>query len=202
MRKTKEEAAITRENVLNAALMVFSRKGYAATTLDDIASEAQVTRGAIYWHFRGKAELYYALLEERFARVYAGYVEILEEPGAPLDTLRRLMLWSATYVEDSPEYRAILELTLFKTEVTPEMEEGVRQKAQNMALMVEQITEVIRAAVAAGEVRADVDPQAAALGALGLTQGLVSLWLLNPSAFSIKAQAPQAVDLYLRGLAR
>ena len=73
MRRTKEDAALTRETVLDAALAVFSRQGYAATTLDHIAQEAGVTRGAIYWHFGGKAELYNALVEERFARAFAGW---------------------------------------------------------------------------------------------------------------------------------
>jgi TetR/AcrR family acrAB operon transcriptional repressor len=144
--------------------------------------------------------LYYALVEERFARAYAGYVEILEQGGTPLQTLRRLMLWSAELVEENAEYRAVLELTLLKTEVTPEMEAGMQQKAQNTAVMVQQIEMLIQRALDAGEVRAAVDARAAALGALALTQGMVSLWLLNPSAFSIKARAPQAVDVYLRGL--
>jgi TetR/AcrR family acrAB operon transcriptional repressor len=200
MRKTKEEAAITREKVLDAALTVFSRKGYAASTLDDVAQEANMTRGAIYWHFRGKAELLLALAEERFARAYAGFAEILEQPGTPLETLRRLMRWSLEYVEDDPQYRAVLELTLFKLEATPELEEGMRQKVQNMTLLVQQFQNLIQSAVEAGEVRADVDPYTAALGTVAFTNGLISLWLLNPAGFSIKAQALQAVELFLHGL--
>ncbi len=57
MRKTKEEAAETRQALLRAALAVFSRQGYAATRLEDVAHEAGVTRGAIYWHFKSKADL-------------------------------------------------------------------------------------------------------------------------------------------------
>ena len=64
MRRTKEEAAITREQLLSKALRVFSKMGYAATTLEDIAREAEVTRGAIYWHFGSKAELYNTLIRE------------------------------------------------------------------------------------------------------------------------------------------
>lgn len=45
MRRTKEEAAITRQNILKAALILFSEKGYATTTLAEIAQSAQVTRG-------------------------------------------------------------------------------------------------------------------------------------------------------------
>ena len=51
MKKTKEEAEITKESILQAALEVFSKNGYAASRMIDIAKEAGVTRGAIYWHF-------------------------------------------------------------------------------------------------------------------------------------------------------
>ena len=63
MRRTKEEAAATRRQILAAALDLFSEKGYAATTLSEIAGAAGVTRGAIYHHFDNKTALYQTLLE-------------------------------------------------------------------------------------------------------------------------------------------
>ena len=62
MRRTKEEAEQTRQDLLDAALTVFSQKGYTATRLEDVARAAGVTRGAIYHHFGSKAELYSALI--------------------------------------------------------------------------------------------------------------------------------------------
>lgn len=62
-RRTKEEGALTRESLLRAALAAFSTKGYAAATLEDVAAKAGITRGAIYWHFGSKAELYTACRE-------------------------------------------------------------------------------------------------------------------------------------------
>ena len=64
MRRTKEEAEQTRQDLLDAALTVFSQKGYTATRLEDVARTAGVTRGAIYHHFGSKADLYGALIEE------------------------------------------------------------------------------------------------------------------------------------------
>jgi TetR/AcrR family acrAB operon transcriptional repressor len=77
MRRTKEDAAATRERVLDAALRVFSRKGYTATTLADAA----LTRGAVYWHFKGKAALYTALIQERTAPLGAVFTEALSPDG-------------------------------------------------------------------------------------------------------------------------
>jgi len=201
MRRTKEAAALTRETVLDAALAVFSRQGYTATTLDHIAQEAGVTRGAIYWHFGGKAELYNALLEERFARAFAGMTKLLAEPGTPLQIIRRLLVWQMALIEEDAEYRSVMELTLFKTAVTPDLAEGLKHKVKATQQMLRQLSKLFRQAVKAGEVRQKIDSDSAALAVLGLTTGLTSLWLLNPSSFSIKARAPEIVDLFLSGMA-
>lgn len=64
MRRTKEDAAKTREEVLAAAAEVFYENGVSGSTLDKIARRAGVTRGAIYWHFKDKAEVLTALHSE------------------------------------------------------------------------------------------------------------------------------------------
>jgi TetR/AcrR family acrAB operon transcriptional repressor len=53
-RRTKEEAAATRESILDAAEQLFVKQGVSRTTLQHIATAAGVTRGAIYWHFNDK----------------------------------------------------------------------------------------------------------------------------------------------------
>lgn len=200
MRRTKEDAAVTRENILDAAMTVFSAKGFAATTLDDIAREAKVTRGAIYWHFAGKAELYNALVEERFTKAFAGLAQVLAQPGTPLQKFRRMLIWQMKLVEEDPDYRAVQELTLMKTSVTPELAEGIAKKSRRLEQIIEQLSALLAEAAAAGELRAGVDTRNAALAALGLSSGLTSLWLLNPTLFSIRQQAAALVDYLLDGL--
>lgn len=58
MKKAKEDAMITRQNILDAAFKCFFENGFRTTSLDMIAKEASVTRGAVYWHFKDKSELY------------------------------------------------------------------------------------------------------------------------------------------------
>src|SRR6476659_11387172 len=62
-RRTKEEAQETRARLLDAAEQVFHDKGVAHASLEDIAAAAKVTRGAIYWHFKDKAELFDAMMQ-------------------------------------------------------------------------------------------------------------------------------------------
>ena len=68
-KKTYEEAQKTKQSILAAANQVFTTKGYAKASLSDIARVAQVTRGAIYWHFENKGELLAAVLEEHLERL-------------------------------------------------------------------------------------------------------------------------------------
>lgn len=63
-RKTKEEANNTRKRILCSALDLFVKKGYAHTTFNDIASRLGFTKGAVYWHFKSKADLLAAILNE------------------------------------------------------------------------------------------------------------------------------------------
>ena len=62
-RKTKEEAEKTFHALLEAAAILFTKQGVATTTLNEIAKEAGLTRGAVYWHFQGKDDIIRALWE-------------------------------------------------------------------------------------------------------------------------------------------
>jgi AcrR family transcriptional regulator len=61
-RRTKAEAAQTREQILEAALKVFSKKGYSKATFVDVASEIGLSKGAVYWHFKTKPDLLAAMI--------------------------------------------------------------------------------------------------------------------------------------------
>ncbi|MCM2330860.1 MAG: TetR family transcriptional regulator, partial [Pseudomonas sagittaria] len=64
-RKTPEEAALTRQRILDAAVEVFVHDGIASATLEQVARQAGVSRGAIYWHFKGKQDLLQSILDEQ-----------------------------------------------------------------------------------------------------------------------------------------
>lgn len=63
MRRTKADAEKTKAMILNSALILFDEQGFTATTLGAIAEKAGVTRGAIYWHFDDKIDIFTALGE-------------------------------------------------------------------------------------------------------------------------------------------
>lgn len=202
VRRTKEEAAATREQILDAALLVFSRKGYSAATLQDVAAEAGLTRGAVYWHFKGKVELYSALVGERFARANEVLAEALSPRYSPLESIERLLTRSLEYLEEDPAYRAVLSITLFKTELTPELEPGFQQKIASVRRLVDVVADLVRKGIAAGQIDRAIDPKAAALAAVSLMNGATALHLMDPKTLEPRTAVRRMVATFVRGLRR
>jgi len=200
MRRTKEEAAITRAQLLKKALAVFSKKGYAATTLEDIANEAEVTRGAIYHHFGGKAELYNTLIREYSNRGSLIMQQAVSEGGTLLDILRRVFIRQLEAIEDDHKMRALMELALFKTGIIPELEEGRRQRIDSGIALIEMLTGIMSQGIEQGLLRSDVDAKELARSYLAFQNGLIQLWLTAPNQFSLKAHAESFADILMTGI--
>lgn len=200
MRKTKEDAEITRNTLLDAALVVFSRQGYEITRLEDIAQEAKVTRGAIYHHFGGKVELYNALVAERFARANQVWSDALTQGGTPLEIIRRLIVRVLQYLEEDVDYRAIQELVLFKTPITPELESSVEAKRAGTRALIDYLAKLIEQGIDTRLIRPGTNPRDAALAIIGLMNGVSTMWLLDQSLFSLRARAENIADTFLMGI--
>ncbi len=99
-RKSKEEAEKTRQAVIDAALDVFSEKGYAKATFDEIAARAGFTKGAVYWYFRNKADLVVALIGEYMERKRLELMPSIPEGDTLDDLLDYFTLWAKVLRED------------------------------------------------------------------------------------------------------
>jgi AcrR family transcriptional regulator len=82
-------ASDTRTKLLDAAAKVFAEKGYANASMDDVAAEAGMTKGALYWNFDGKEALFHALLDERVYGPLRGLVEFTRTADAETPTADR-----------------------------------------------------------------------------------------------------------------
>lgn len=86
---------IRHQRILDAALTVFSKRGYHDTAVDDIASEAETSKGGIYFHFPGKQAIFLALLDASANLLFSRIVERLEaeaDPVAKLDGALQILL--------------------------------------------------------------------------------------------------------------
>jgi len=111
MRKTKQQAQKTKESILLAALDCFSTKGFFNTSLDDIAQAADVTRGAVYWHFKNKAEIFDALHEQLHEPFIQTILKDLEnEDIHPVNQLKSLCIKLLNELEQNPNKVRIMKL--------------------------------------------------------------------------------------------
>ncbi|MFI4973649.1 MAG: TetR family transcriptional regulator [Caulobacterales bacterium] len=200
MRRTKEDAEATRALVLKAALSVFSAKGYAAATLEDVAKVAHVTRGAIYWHFENKADLYNTLVGDLSARGASLVQQATAEGGSLLEILRRVLVRQFTLIEEDSDARAVMELALFKTGLNPELEPGRGRQLKAGHLQVQGLADAMRLGIGEGVLRNDLDPVDMARSFIAFGNGVIHLWLVSPTSFSLRASANAFADLLISGL--
>lgn len=200
MRRTKEEAAVTRSAVLKAALTVFSRKGYAAATLDDVAKAAGVTRGAIYWHFKSKADLYNTLTGELSARGADLVQQAVAEGGSLLEILRRIFVRQCTLIEEDREARAVMQLALSRTGSDPEVQAGRKKQLEAGSALIEGIAGAMQQGIDQGVLRSDLDPADMARAFIAFENGAIQLWLTSPKSFSLKQSAESFAEILISGL--
>lgn len=200
MKRTKEEAAVTRITLLKTALTLFSTKGYAATSIDDITKAAKMTRGALYYHFTNKADLYNTLIEEVSATGANIVQQAVAEGGTFTEILKRVFIRQLVYIEENKEARAVMELALFKTGTHLELQSGREKQIESGKLMIESIAQAMQIGVAGGELRNDISPREMARSFVAFQNGVIQLWLAAPKTFSLKGSAGTFADILITGL--
>jgi TetR/AcrR family acrAB operon transcriptional repressor len=200
MRRTKEAAARTKQDLLDAALRVFSRDGYAAARLVDIAREADVTRGAIYHHFENKAALYLALIARAEAEQQAVMQDAIAAGGNIAAITRRILATSFKALVSQPTYRQVMALSLFKVADSEELGDLVAKRRQEAVTLIAAIAPILAQGIEDGLFRADLDPRTGARAFLAYQQGVTRLWLANPQAFAIDKEADSLADIYIKGI--
>lgn len=118
MRKTKEEAQKTREQLMQSALDTFLEHGVARTSLAAIARNAGVTRGALYWHFKNKEDLFEALFGQIFSACSASLSDGLKESGD--HGLRRMLYDMFERIQSDDTHRKLFTIIHLKCEFTEE----------------------------------------------------------------------------------
>lgn len=157
MRRTKKDSAITRETLLAAAMDVLTKTSYKAARLDDIASAAGVTRGAIYWHFNNKQRMYHELINESFCAPMYDIYEILDSKNPSYKKLETV----AGYLlgKNLPIYHksALIYNVLF-TEAPEGLEETIAQVENWFKILFEKHANALEVGITTGEIIKTIDP--------------------------------------------
>lgn len=201
VRKTKEEALLTRNQLLDAAEALFSEQGVAKTSLHEIAESAGLTRGAVYWHFDNKGDLLKAMWERIAGPLRDSFdSEEVQYGESPLDRIRLKASYRARIIEENPRVRALMTILMLRCEFTEETSSATDYFMGEREHGYACIRDDIQLAIANGQIAPDTDADQATVGLFGLTDGICFHWLINPSRFNLCATTLQALDAYLAGL--
>ncbi|MDP2007444.1 MAG: TetR family transcriptional regulator [Rubrivivax sp.] len=200
-RKTKEEAQATRSSILDAAEVLFQAQGVSRTTLHEIATAAGVTRGAVYWHFKDKSDLFNAMMDRVILPMEPAAEGLAVVNGhAVLPALRALLLGVFARLTDDTHVRRVFEIALHKTENVTELSAVRERRLQMRQGFRARLERTLQRAQAQGEVNTALPAARLAIGLHALLDGLLQDWLFDPGSFDLQAVGAQAVDVHLAGM--
>jgi len=200
-RRTKEEAAATRDSILDAAEKLFVEQGVSRTTLQHIATAAGVTRGAIYWHFDDKGALFNAMMERAILPLEAE-LQVLDEADSsdPLADLREYMLAVLRRTVEDPVARRVFEIAMLKVEFVDEMDAVRRRRRHSLSQWMARAERRIKLAADRGLIGKDIDPASVALAMWTMIDGMIRNWMFAPQSFDLLELGKCVVDPYMEGL--
>lgn len=200
-RSTKEEALATRFRLLDAAEQVFYEQGVSRTSLHDIAQAAGVSRGAIYWHFKNKADLFNAMMERTTLPIEDALQHIGDDPGVdPLMELQRAIMDAMRKISTDERTRRVFEVATLKVEYVDELLAVKARHIQSYVDGVGQMERSLQEAALRREMALKVPVSVAAQGLQGLVVGLIHTWLLAPEVFDLVRVSDVALQAYFAGL--
>ena len=206
-RRTKQEALATRNALLDAAECLFQMQGVSSTTLQHIALRAGATRGAVYWHFKDKANLFNAMMErvtlplEAYFNAQPTPAELNDNPEAySLEHTRNAILNALHQIVHDTQTRRVLEIATQKVEF---VDSHCSIRARHLALCDGFLCRVQQGLVAASRhenFELPLPPETAARGLHALVDGLIQNWLLDPQSFDLVDVGNHSLEIYLTGL--
>lgn len=179
-----------------AALKLFSTRGYHKTTMAEIALEAGFGKGTLYWYWRSKEELYFALVEESHNEFVGLVRRAAEMEGTALEKLAWLGRETAELHYRERDHTK-LSWKMRAEELETFSPEYVERMRENNAQMKRELQRIVEQGVEEGSLP-PVDPYYLSCMLLGLTEGMEIQWLEDPEAFDLR----RAMDMLLSLVAR
>jgi AcrR family transcriptional regulator len=193
-RRTKAEAEETREKILDAAERLFFANGVTQTSLEKIAEEAAVTRGAINWHFANKVDLFRALHE----RVRLPQEDLVEQAVAdghpdPLGLIEQICLDVLKILATDEQRQRVSAILLFRCEYVGEMAEALDRQNAADAAMRANLMRIFSMARDNGSLSAAWTPETAARVFESMITGLWADWLRYGKRFDLLVVGSQCI---------
>ncbi|MCP1772787.1 TetR/AcrR family acrAB operon transcriptional repressor [Neisseria perflava] len=201
MRKTKTEAMKTKEHLMLAALDTFYKKGVSRTSLNEIAQAAGVTRGALYWHFKNKEDLFDSL----FQRICKDVDECIQNDltnnnGDHFSTFRQMLLQFFERIQSNDMHKKFYAVLFVKCEYTEQNEAIIALTDTYRAQWHENLGITLTNCISQKTLSEDLDTETTIIYLKTVINGLISEWLTAPEPFDLNKIAPCMIDMALDNL--
>lgn len=201
MRKTKIEALKTKEHLMLAALETFYRKGIARTSLNEIAQTAGVTRGALYWHFKNKEDLFDALFQRICDDIENCIVQDTEEAdGVSWTVFRHTLLRFFERLQSNDVHYKFHSILFLKCEHTEQNAAVIAIAQKHQAIWRDKITAILTEAVENRHLAQDLDKEMAVIFIKSMLDGLIWRWLSSGEGFDLGKTAPRMIEIMMDNL--
>jgi len=189
-------SAERKKQILDAAMIVFSRKGFHQARMDDIVKQSDLSKGTIYWYFSSKDEIITQILDNLFERELASLGELQDEEGSASERLLEFMRISLTDLMPMLKHMPLTyEFYAFALR-----EETVRNTLKKyFRSFVELLIPIIQQGIDSGEFRA-IKAGEAAIAAGAIFEGTILLWVYDPETVDLDRSMETGFQLFLNGL--
>ncbi|MED5426869.1 MAG: TetR/AcrR family transcriptional regulator, partial [Candidatus Neomarinimicrobiota bacterium] len=185
-----------KEQIMSAALSVVVSKGYDQSRMDDIVEKSQLSKGAIYWYYKSKEEVYLSLVDYWFLQYSSGVVDTLQQQESASDQLKALFDFFIEQFDKNPTTFKLLVEFWRLAGLNP----GFNAKLQQIySDFLEYIIEIIKVGVANGEFK-NVEPRITALSILINIEGINWFTLFDKSGVEAHEYIDTISNFILNGL--
>ena len=199
LRRTKEEALETRESILDAAERVFFERGVSRSTLEEVARAAAVTRGAVYWHFRNKPDLFNAIVE-RVRMPLESAIHRVAESADTLEDLERLCVMALVEVDADERLQRVYTILLLKCEYTDDMAGHIQRERAAKEVATKSLTHFFSRLQKSGQIVAAREPRVLAIALYACMRGLYTDYLRSPDLYRMPDDAEALVGHFFTSL--
>lgn len=188
----------TEDIILQAALELFVRKGYHGTSINDIMKRVNLTKGALYAHFKSKSELLFRIIE-KFKTKYIDQMirTTTEHEGNTIEKLNYALSFNSKFALKNPDLCVFL--TFLTTELNSNIDFQYALKEVYRTYM-NFISSLISQGIRQGVIKNDLDPDLAALTFMAIHDGSLHQWVLNREHLDGKEYVKTFRTIFMKGL--
>ena len=177
--KKHESTAIRRSQIVNAARKLIIKHGSEHLTVKRIAGEVGISEGTIYRHFKSKKDILFLLADHVRDNLVGDIAEARTRSPSSLEVLDGILRKHLSAIEE----RRGISFQIIAEIVSLGDKKLNRKIADTINEYVGRLRAILSDGVERGEIRGDIDPEAAAILLFGMVQGLVSVWALKNYGF-------------------